>query len=113
MQNGNLSEFSGNSARERVSATPQPRFGLFQSVRVHVGLEAESESEFEAEGIICGLLIEDLKRYPSREFLLPGWWYEVLFHELPTCPYLIPPIREWVHESEICPIPSSEGGSPN
>jgi hypothetical protein len=89
----------------------QPRFDLFQ--HVHVIDQSEEGYVFEGRGVICGLLVGDSAQYPSDQFLLNGWWYEVMFYELPTSPALTLPIREWVHESEVYPIASTEGGSSN
>jgi hypothetical protein len=77
----------------------QPRFNLFQRVRVHAEYE-----QFEAEGIICGLLIEDSKRYPTSQFFLDGWWYDIGFYNLPGHPDTPCMYRDWVHESEIYPL---------
>jgi hypothetical protein len=78
----------------------QPRFNLFQRVYVHSKDEDDSDV-FEGSGIICGLLIECSERYPTNQFFIDGWWYDVLLYDLPSGQSAALPIREWVHESEL------------
>lgn len=92
----------------RSVSVHQPRFALFQ--RVHISIQSEEGSDLQGQGVICGLLIGDGAQYPSHQFFLDGWWYEVMFDEFPPSPALPLPIREWVHESEVYPIASTEGG---
>lgn len=89
----------------------QPRFALFQ--RVHISIQSEEGSDLQGEGVICGLLLGDTAQYPSHQFFLGGWWYEVMFDEFLPTPALPLPIREWVHESEVYSIQPAKEGSSN
>lgn len=77
---------------DRFVDVPQPRYGLFQVVRVVTELESRVIDD---RGFITGILLN------PDEFTESGWFYQVLFFELPHAPWLPLPYADLVAESEI------------
>lgn len=90
------------SEEVQASGITAPRFELFQKVRIYV--ECEDGYVFEGEGVICGLLLEHSVAYPTSQFFLDGWWYDIAFYKLPAYENLPPMYREWVIETELLPL---------
>jgi hypothetical protein len=86
----------------QISGINQPRFQLFDKVRIYA--EYDDGSVFDAEGIVCGLLLEHSREYPTSQFFLDGWWYDIGFTNLPNYPNLPPMYREWCYEAELHPL---------
>jgi hypothetical protein len=80
----------------------KPQFELFQ--KVHFYAEYEDGGVFEAEGIVCGLLLEHSIDYPTSQFFQDGWWYDVSFTNLPSDSHLPKMYREWCYEAELKPV---------
>jgi hypothetical protein len=79
-----------------------PRFSLFEHVRVYA--EYEDGGVFEGTGVVCGLMFEHSERYPTSQFFIDGWWYDIGFYNLPSNPGLPKMYREWTHEAELFPL---------
>ncbi len=83
---------------DRLSQFGQPCYQLFQEVLVVAELEDRTMSD---RGFITGMYL-DLQYFDQ-----PRWFYQVLFWELSSEPWLsMPHLDQEVLESEITPIAS-------
>lgn len=77
---------------DRFADVPVPSYGLFQPVRVVSELESGITDD---RGFITGFLLN------PADLDAQGWFYQVLFVEMPSHPWLPLPYADLVHESEI------------